>query len=113
MRLKTVTTVLLVLGTIMLLGIPVVLGQRPPNDAPREERANFALFFGSYVIIDMLIMVAVIIMAMIVMRRTAADLKEEARINMQAFVEGTLADHSKPSASDQDTSSGDAGQNDS
>lgn len=115
MRLKAFTTGLVIFGFLMLLALPLVLQQNPDvrvkrlqtaafeagnKDAQlptvtRRERAEYAALFGSYIMGMLVLWVIVIICAMIYMRQVRKEILEETQANMQAFIEGTLADHAK------------------
>jgi len=102
MRLKTFTTGLMIFGVALLLGVPVLLTRRPEGSATKRELAEYALLFGSYIIVIALVAVAAIICAMVVLRQTTKSLKEEAERNMKSFVEGSLRDHEEPDFSMKD-----------
>mgnify|MGYP001160649193 FL=1 len=93
MRLKTITTGLLIFGIALLCGLPVLMGRQPPSDAPRTEKAQYAVLFGSYTLVIFAVAIAVIICAMVVLRRTANELRAQSKLNMEMFVEGSLRDH--------------------
>lgn len=96
MQLKTVTTGLLIFAFLMLLGgMPLVMSRNPGPDAAERARAQYALLLGSYIVILFIVVFVVIVLAWIVLRRTAAEYRAEAAQNMQTFVEGTLRDHAK------------------
>lgn len=93
MRLKTVTTGLLIFGVLLLCGLPFLLRVQPPETAPYAERARYALMFGGYTVLIFGVAISVIVCALVVLRRTTKELQEQARQNMQIFVEGTLSEH--------------------
>jgi hypothetical protein len=98
MRLKTITTGLLIFGIALLCGLPILMGRQPGADAPRTEKAQYAVLFGSYTMVIFAVAIAVIVCAMIVLRRTATDLKAQSKLNMEMFVEGSLRDHAAKKA---------------
>lgn len=91
MRLKAVTTALVIVGLFFTVGFPFILGPKP--DGSQKEVAEYALKFGTYWILVMLIWVAVIICAWIVLRQTVKNIKSDREVLMKSFVEGTLKDH--------------------
>jgi hypothetical protein len=102
MRLKTFTTGLMIFGVALLLGIPVLLTQKPDASAPKRDLAVYAAMFGTYILVIAIVAMAAIICAMIVLRQTTKNLKEEAERNMKMFVEGSLRDHEEPDFSMKD-----------
>ncbi len=96
MRLKVVTTGLLVFGlATLLLGYPYVLSKKPPMDAPDRAKAEFALMLGVLAMVLLLVAVTLVILALALLRRTRMEAVDEARENMRQFVEGTLRDHTR------------------
>lgn len=95
MRLKTVTTGLLIFGLVLTLGFPFFIGGKPEGSGPEFERAQmeYAIKFGSYWIVVMFVWVAVLICAWIVFRQTIKNLRKEREQMLTAFVAGTLKDH--------------------
>jgi hypothetical protein len=98
MRLKTITTGLLIFGIALLFGLPILMGRQPASDAPRTEKAQYAVLFGSYTLVIFAVAIAVIICAMVVLRRTANELRAQSKLNMEMFVEGSLRDHAAKKA---------------
>lgn len=109
MRLKTFTTGLMIFGFAMLLGLPVLMMQKPGEDATKKELAVYAAMFGTYIMLIFSIAIIAIICAMIVLRQTTRSLKEEAERNMKSFVEGSLRDHEEPDFSMKDQRDGEEG----
>lgn len=93
MRLKSFTTGLMIFGLALLLGIPFVMVRKPAADAPKRDLAVYAALFGTYIMAIFIVAMTAIVCAMIVLRQTTKNLKEEAEQNMKAFVEGSLSDH--------------------
>ncbi|MBX3114031.1 MAG: hypothetical protein KF836_05640 [Fimbriimonadaceae bacterium] len=106
MRLKTITTGLLIFGVLLLLGLIPLFGMNPGTDASFEAKRVYAIQFGAYSMVIFAVAIAVIICAMIVLRRTSNDLKEQAKLNMQIFVEGSLNDHKKKTEAEAEQAEG-------
>ncbi len=100
MRLKTITTGLLIFGVILLLGLIPLFAANPGTEASFEAKRVYAIQFGVYSMVIFAVAIAVIVCAMFVLRQTSKDLKEQAKLNMQIFVEGSLNDHKKKSESE-------------
>lgn len=106
MRLKTITTGLLIFGIVLLLGLIPLFAMNPGTDASFDAKRIYAIQFGAYSMVIFADAIAVIICAMVVLRRTANDLKDQAKLNMQIFVEGSLNDHKKKSEAEPEIADG-------
>lgn len=94
MRLKTVTTGLVIFGIVLMLGWPLVMSRRPQNVAnDSREMQEFVVLFGGYAIFVMLVWLVVGVCAWMVLKNTLKQLKVDRSTMMQSFVEGTLRDH--------------------
>ena len=94
MRLKWVTTGLMIFGLGLLLGWPWIVGARP-DVADKVATARYALRFGLYVIALMLVFASTAVCAWIIARRERRRFREEALANFKDLVEATLQDHGK------------------
>ncbi len=93
MRLKVVTNALLIFGAGLLIGLPFVWARQPGEGASLRTKQTYALQFGIYTLAIFFVAVTVIILAMVLLRRTSRELSDQARVNMEVFVKGTLRDH--------------------
>lgn len=95
MRLRIVTTVLFVVGLVMLMAWPLVWRGRPAPDAPRQELAEFSLRFLVYFALTALVFLATAVCALLVVRRAREEYAEQAGKNLRGLIEGTLRDHGR------------------
>lgn len=95
MRLKLVTTILLVLGLAMLMAWPLLWGGRPGPDAPKKELAEFSLRFLLYFAATALVFLATAVCALLLVRRAREEYAEQAGKNLRGLIEGTLRDHGR------------------
>jgi uncharacterized membrane protein YgcG len=98
MRLKVITTALMITGVAMLLAFPLVIGPQPARSEGQRALAEYAIKFGSYIIIAVLIFAGAIVCSIIMLRQIRKDMRVMAEHNMQAFVSGTLEDHATKEA---------------
>ncbi len=93
MRLKSVTTVLLVAGLLFLLAWPVVVGHKPQphTDAYRDWVVRFA----TYVMLSVLIWVSVALSALFTVRGIRKQLARERAENLRALLEASSSDHAQ------------------
>lgn len=97
MRLKVATSTFLILGLLLLVGWPWIVGSQPPKSDLQATR-EYAARFGIYVIAILLIWFTTALLAVIVARRARQAFREEAMENLQHLLEESLKDHGKPSA---------------
>lgn len=95
MRVKTVTTALLVFGIALLVGWPWIVGPKPPVNAPDAERLRYLLRYGLYFTVLLLTFFSTAVGAMLAARATRRQLREEAMENLHELIEGTLEDHGR------------------
>lgn len=93
MRLKVFTTGLMIFGLVALFGMPIFLGNRPDKSEGNRAMQEFAVQFGIYTIILVLVWLAVIVCAWFIIKGVRNELREIAADNMKEFLEGTLRDH--------------------
>lgn len=98
MRLKIITTALMIMGVAMLLAFPFVIGPQPARAEGQRALAEYAIKFGSYIIIAVLIFAGAILCSIIMLRQIRKEMRQMAENNMQAFVSGTLEDHATKEA---------------
>ncbi|MCB8933612.1 MAG: hypothetical protein H6534_09235 [Chthonomonadaceae bacterium] len=93
MRVKLVTTALLVFGIVLLVGWPWIVGAKPAATAPEQERLRYLLRYGIYFVTLLLTFFSTAVGAVLVARQARRQLKEEAMENFHSLLEGTLKDH--------------------
>jgi type VI protein secretion system component VasK len=97
MRLKVATTALLIFGVILLAAWPWVIGPMPKaSEAGRRALQEYAVRFGLYIIVVLLVWSATAVLAIMVARRAREKYREEAMENLQSLLEESLKDHGKP-----------------
>lgn len=96
MRLKIVTTGLLIAGFLFLLLGPLLLTYRPASGASQEEFASFGLMLLTYFTVTALTFLATAVCALMLVRRTKEEYREQASKNLRGLIEGTLKDHGRP-----------------
>jgi hypothetical protein len=94
-KLKTVTTALVIIGLILLVLWPFVIGPMPPAAAAPREKAEYLAKSLGYVTGLMVTWVAVATCALILMRQIRNEMKTATDRNLRELVEGTLRDHDK------------------
>ena len=96
MRLKALMSLALILGVVLLLSTPAVLGQRPrPTGsipAPRRVVGAFQVMFAGYVGACAFSFMTAGCLAMLIMRNTREEFSRQAIANVQSLVEGTMED---------------------
>ncbi len=95
MRLKVVTTALLVCGVLLLLCWPLILGEKPSPDAPRKELANWGARALTYFLLTSMAFLSAAFGAALIMRRNRQEFLLEAKRNVRDLIEGSLNDHGK------------------
>ncbi len=111
MRLRFVTTTLLLFGLLLLLAWPWAVGSRPrlsmqeiraegyteAQQAQVLERRNQVYFvrFSTYVLLLFLSFAGAAVGASLMMRRVRGEFRETTRTNLTELIEGTLHDHHK------------------
>lgn len=93
MRLKVITTAFLILGIVLMVGWPWVLGRRPDVDASRAIKADYAVVLFYYFGATLGTWTTTFILAWIVARRTKAEVLKAEEENLRGLIEGTLRDH--------------------
>lgn len=95
MRLKTVTTALVVFGLALMLLWPFVLGERPAATAPRRAQAEYGVRLLTYFGVTAVTWLLVAGCAVMMVRQARREFLEKERQNLQALIEGTLRDHER------------------
>lgn len=94
-KLKFWTSAMLIFGMMMLFALPFLLARRPASDAPRQLRAQFALWITSYTVLLLIVFFVLIVLAWRVMVHQREQFKQASLDNLKDLVEGTLHDHQR------------------
>ena len=97
MRLKVLTTALVIFGVILMLCWPLIVGERPPADAGTKILAAFGQRMMIYFLITVGVWMSVAVLAVVIARQTRDQFLAEERENLNKLIEGTLHDHNKRS----------------
>lgn len=97
MRLKTLTTALLIAGIVLMLGWPFIVGQTPKKEAPRHTKVVWMRRALAYFAVTSGVWLSAATSAYLLSRRTRLEFMESERQMLQGLVEGTLQDHGKRS----------------
>jgi hypothetical protein len=92
---KIVTTILIVSCLVMLAAWPFVMGAQPATTAALAVKKAYVVRLVTLVCFIVLTLVLSAIGAVIIMRRTVAEVREAQSTNMQVLIESTLAAHKK------------------
>jgi hypothetical protein len=95
MRLKVVTTALLLFGFALLVSWPWIVGAKPPKEAPRNERAAYAKRFVYYTGGTIIVFSVTAFCAILLTRQARNEFREAARKNLEELIAGTLEDHGR------------------
>lgn len=96
MRLKVLTTALLIFGTLLLLCWPFILGPRPGPDSARAVMAQWGARSLTYFMVTSMVFLSAAFGAALIMRRNRLKYLDEMRSNVRDLIEGSLNDHGKP-----------------
>lgn len=92
MRLKLVTTVLIVVGIGMMLAMPFAL-RAPSPEATNRQRAEYGVRMLAFFGVTCTVWLAAAGCAVVLARKTRQEYLEETRRNLEALVETSLRDH--------------------
>ena len=90
MRLKILTTALVIFGLALMVMWPAFIGKQPVE---REELARWLLRASFYVMTILVSLVGAAIGAVVLSRRAREEYRAQADANMRDLIEGTLSDH--------------------
>lgn len=90
MRLKILTTGLVIFGLGLMVMWSFIVGEKPTG---REALAQWAVRLGFYVMTILLSFVGAAIGAVALSRRAREEYRAQAEANMRELIEGTLSDH--------------------
>ena len=93
---KLATSVGVVLGLLLLVAWPWLVGPTPGKEAGRRALQEYAIRFGTYIIVVLLVWGTTAVLAILMARRARLAYREEAMENFQSLIEETLRDHGKP-----------------
>lgn len=97
MRLKTLTTTLLVAGVLLMLGWPVFVGAKPAPTTPKKVIARWGVRSLVYFGVTSGVWLSAAVSALLLARQTRREFLLKEKENLQALIEGTLRDHGKQS----------------
>ena len=95
MRLKILTTTLLVTGFLLMLLWPVAVGQRPPEDAERVVQARWGQQVLIYFGVTASVWLSTAMSALLLARQSRREFLEQEKENLKSLIEGTLHDHDR------------------
>ena len=90
MRLKTLTSVLMATGFLLLVGWPWIVGARPQG---RAELRDYVIRAGVYFAVLLVISFSTVVCAWLVVRQQREEFRRQSRENLRELIEGTLKDH--------------------
>ncbi len=93
MRLKTLTTVLVLFGIVMLFLMVWLFKQMPPNTATRKEQADFGVRLITGFGLTALTWLGAATCAYLLARKTRIEYAEQRAEALKSLVEGSLKDH--------------------
>ncbi|MBS1723512.1 MAG: hypothetical protein JSS66_11225 [Armatimonadetes bacterium] len=95
MRLKVLTTTLLIFGVLLLIVWPFTVGAPPVKSATRRAKVVWATNAWTYFTVTASTWVAVAASAVLLARQARREFLTEERKILQGLVEGSLKDHGK------------------
>ncbi len=102
MRLRVLTTFLLIFGVVWLLSWAWIIGPPPPPKPPKPVARAYAMRISAYLGVLVVTVVASGVCAALVVRQAKQEYREFATRNLKDLVEGSLNDHKPPGGSDGD-----------
>jgi hypothetical protein len=95
MRLKIFITTCVCTAALLLLSIPFVMRNAPPEEASQSDKAKHGILMLSIFGGAAMITVAAAGGAVLLIRKVRREYFEKQADNLQGLVEGTLRDHAK------------------
>ncbi|MBS1706682.1 MAG: hypothetical protein JST40_12480 [Armatimonadetes bacterium] len=95
MRLKIVTTILLILGVALLVAWPFVVGAPPPAGTDRHIVARYGMKLLLYFAATAFTFLGTAVCAIFVARNTKVEYLESQQGILKELIEGTLRDHER------------------
>lgn len=95
MRLKVLTTTLLIAGVLLMLGWPLIVGQRPSKGTSKVVVARWGVRSLVYFGATSGVWLSVAVSAWLLARQTQRDFLNQEKKNLNELIEGTLRDHGK------------------
>ncbi len=96
-QIKIFTSVMMLVCLLLLVGWPVLLGERPGARATLAANKEYAVRFVSYLSFMVFALVLAGVGAIGVLRTTTAEYKAQQMENMRELIEASMADHEKKS----------------
>ena len=94
MLLRALTTFFILFGLILTFAFPWVIKARPQTGG-RVALERYTVFFGTYLIITVLIFVAAAVCALLMVRQVRKNFQAQSRQNLEELVESALRQHQK------------------
>jgi len=95
MRLKVLTTALVVFGIVLMVGWPWLVGPKPPAEAGTQALATYGQRLMIYFLVTVSTWITVAVLALIIARRARDEFLAEEKENLRQLIEGTLRDHER------------------
>lgn len=95
MRLKVLTTTLVVFGLLLLLAWPIAVGPRPAPNAPRRLKTEWGQRVLVYFGVTSGTWLATAASALLLARQARRQYLNQESHNLKSLIEGTLRDHGK------------------
>lgn len=97
MRLKILTTTFFVLGILLLVAWPIVVGPRPEAGSSPEVWSRYGMRLLFYFAATSLTFLITATLAVLVIRQQRREYAEQAKRNLRDLIESTLKDHGRRS----------------
>jgi MFS superfamily sulfate permease-like transporter len=95
MFLRVATTAFFILGLVLLLAWPWIVGARPSAEASKPEQVAYAVRFVTYISGLLLVFFTTSICAWLLARKRRMEFQKESLDNLKDLIEGTLHDHGR------------------
>lgn len=97
MRLKILTTTLLIAGVLLMLVWPLAVGGRPHHGASKKAFADYGQRVIVYFGVTSSVWLSTAMSALLLVRQSRREFLEQERDNLKSLIEGTLRDHDRKS----------------
>jgi uncharacterized membrane protein len=95
MRFKVATISMMIADVILFITSAFYLAMAPGKHATRQEAVGFVI--RSYIIVAVLLLslLVTVVLVWMWMQKLREEFREEAKINLESLIEGTLRDHGR------------------
>lgn len=97
MRLKVLTTTLLIAGLLLMLAWPIAVGTKPKPEASNRAKAVWGQRVIFYFGVTSSIWLSTAMSALLLARQSRRQFLDQERDNLKSLIEGTLKDHDRTS----------------